>query len=189
MADVPTFQPPEYRHGLSGTDKDGKRRNYTEEQARAQGTDGYGMPASNSDWGPGTKRKSNGTGSKKINKLVMNLDEVSLDSGTTIYQFFEALRNLCHQIGFQVDLGTADIRARAEHDAKKSSHWYAFGLDVKMVMRKFDKEAQVIVDSLADAAAASIKTWLVLNDEIIEPMIEAQGGSAKRDPKTVAWTD
>ena len=191
MAESPTFKAPDFRHGLSGTDENGRRRNYTEAEGRALGTDGYGMPMSESGWGGETSsrpRKKSGTGSKKINHLVKNLDDVSLDSGTTIHEFFEAVRNLAHQIGFQVELGLADIRARAEHDAKKNSHWYAMGVDVKLKMRRVDKEAKVIVDSLSDAAGAAIRTWSTIEDEIIEPMLEAQGAKRRPEVKSVDWT-
>lgn len=189
------FIAPDFKHGLSGRDENGRYRTYTETQAREQGMDGYGMPMSEAGWGGGrvkdSKPQRNGaTGSKKINTLVKNLDDVALDSGTTIYEFFEGVRNLAHQIGFQVDLGVADMKARAEHDAKKNGKWYLFGIDTKMTMRKVEKEAGRITDSLADAASGAIKTWMVINDEIIEPMLEAKGGKKKRpEAKTVAWDE
>ena len=145
------------------------------------------------DDGPGAGQRAgqNGgqRGSKKINALVSNLDDVALDSGTTIYEFFEGIRNLCHQISFQVDLGVEDIKARAEHDAKKNGKWWAFGIDVKLTMRRVERESRVIAASLSDAASAAIKTWLLINEEIIQPAIEAEGGAHRQDPKTVAWTE
>lgn len=193
MADEPTFIAPDFKHGLSGRGENGNYRTYTETQAREQGTDGYGMPMSEAGWGGSkvktAKQATGANGSKKIKTLIQNLDDVALDSGTTIYEFFEGVRNLSHQIGFQVELGVADMKARAEHDSKKNGKWYLFGIDTKMTMRKVEKEAARITDSLADAAAAAIKTWLVINDEIIEPMLEAKGGKRKPDVKTVAWDE
>jgi hypothetical protein len=55
-------------------------------------------------------------------------------------------------------------------------------------MRKVEKEAKVIVDSLSDAAGAAIKTWSTIEDEIIEPMLEAQGAKRRPETKTVDWT-
>lgn len=194
MSDTdPLFRPPDYRSGMSGRDETGRYRTYTDTEARDLGVDGYGMPTGQDSWGdraPVSRPQRNGaTGSKKINTLVKNLDDVSLDSGTTIHEFFEAVRNLAHQIGFQVELGLADIEARAAHDAKKNSHWYSFGIDVKVKMRRVRKEAKVIVDSLSDAAGAAIKTWATIEDEIIDPMLEAQGAKRRPETKSVDWTN
>jgi len=82
-----------------------------------------------------------------------------------------------------------DIKARAEHDAKKNGKWWAFGIDVKLTMRRVERESRVIAASLSDAASAAIKTWLLINEEIIQPAIEAEGGAHRQDPKTVAWTE
>lgn len=194
------FQEPEYTNGLAGRDRSGRRRTYTEEQARAQGTDGFGMPTDRDSWGSGwseappapthaPRRAPVSRGSKKINALVDSLDSVELDSGTTIHEFFEAVRNLAHQIGFQVELGLADIEARAEMDAKKDSPWYAMGIDVAIKMRKVRKQSRAIVDSLADAAGAAVKTWSVIETEIVDPMLEAQGRPRRKTDRTLAWME
>lgn len=176
----------QYTNGMSGYDENGRRRSYTEAQARAQGTDGGGIPLN--DWEP-VRRPAprQAAGSKKIKALVNSMDALDLSTGTSIREFFEGGRNVLTSMSSEVTSALVLIRDQAEKDAKVNSKWYMLGLDVKRTMRKFDKECSGLADHLMDGAIMFVRCWDVLRTEIIEPMLE--GAGRKAPAPTMEWLD